>query len=237
MILQLESITAGYGETVILRDIDLEVAENEVVALIGPNGAGKTTLLNTASGFVKPLGGTLRFDGDDVTGGPPHQLVRRGLCQVPEGRGVFPSLTVEENLTVMARSRDVGDAVDVVTDLFPVLGARLSQTAGSLSGGEQQMLALSRAYLADPKLILVDELSLGLAPLVVDKIYDVLRRLLANGTSCIIVEQYIQRVLELATTVYILNQGEIVHRGPASETDPDEIYRTYLGVEASGISP
>jgi branched-chain amino acid transport system ATP-binding protein len=230
--LTLDSVTAGYGDTTVLRSVDFAVGDGEVVALLGPNGAGKTTLLRTATGFVKPRSGRIAFDGQDVTGNAPHRYSRRGVCHLPEGRGIFPSLTVLENLTVQAREVDLKQSLADVTELFPILAKRLGQTAGSLSGGEQQMLALSRAYLAKPKIVLVDEPSLGLAPRIVDRIYEVLARFAARGVSLVIVEQYVQRALALANTVYILSRGEVIHVGKADDLDPHEIYQRYLGVES-----
>jgi branched-chain amino acid transport system ATP-binding protein len=229
--LTLTSVTAGYGGSTVLRGVNLTVAEGEVVALLGPNGAGKTTLLRTASGLVTPRAGTIALGGEDLTGTAPHGFTRRGICHVPEGRGIFPSLTVRENLVIQARSRRLDEAIAEATEFFPVLGSRLGQTAGSLSGGEQQMLALSRAYLTRPKLVLVDEASFGLAPLVVDKIYAALALLARRGISLIIVEQYVQRALDRADTVHILSRGEIVHSGSAKAIAPDEIYEKYLGIE------
>lgn len=231
-VLTLRSVTAGYGETTVLRDVNFTVGDGEVVALLGPNGAGKTTLLRTATGFVKPRSGRIEFDGSDLTGHRPHAFVRRGVCHLPEGRGIFPSLTVRENLTIQARSRDINEAVAEVAELFPALAGRIRQTAGSLSGGEQQMLALSRAYLTRPKLVLIDEASLGLAPLVVDRIYDALRQLVERGLSLVVVEQYVQKALDLAGTVYILNRGEVIHVGKANELNSDEIYQRYLGLSS-----
>jgi branched-chain amino acid transport system ATP-binding protein len=230
--LTLDSVTAGYGDTTVLRSVDFAVGDGDVVALLGPNGAGKTTLLRTATGFVKPRSGRIVFDGQDVTGNAPHRYSRRGVCHLPEGRGIFPSLTVLENLTVQAREVDLKQSLADVTELFPILANRLGQTAGSLSGGEQQMLALSRAYLTKPKIVLVDEPSLGLAPRIVDRIYEVLARFVARGVSLVIVEQYVQRALALANTVYILSRGEVIHVGKADELDPHEIYQRYLGVES-----
>ncbi len=230
--LTLDSVTAGYGDTTVLRSVDFAVGDGEVVALLGPNGAGKTTLLRTATGFVKPRSGRVAFDGHDVTGHPPHQYSRRGICHLPEGRGIFPSLTVGENLTVQARGVSPKQSLADVTELFPILATRLGQTAGSLSGGEQQMLALSRAYLARPKVVLVDEPSLGLAPRVIDRIYEVLARFSARGVSLVVVEQYVQRALALANTVYILSRGKVIHTGKADELGPHEIYQRYLGIES-----
>lgn len=229
--LRLQSVTAGYGQTTVLRHVDFAVGEGEAVALLGPNGAGKTTLLRTATGFVKPKAGRIEFCGEDVTGLAPHVLAQRGFCHLPEGRGIFPSLTVEDNLTIQRGARKAGDAIAEVTELFPVLGQRLHQTAGSLSGGEQQMLALSRAYLTNPKLVVVDEASLGLAPLIVERIYDALAELVRRKMSLVVVEQYVQKALALANTVYIMNKGEIVHVCAAAETDAVEIYGRYLGLE------
>lgn len=230
--LSLRSVTAGYGETTVLRNVDLDVGDGEVVALLGPNGAGKTTLLRTATGFVKPRSGRIDFGGEDLTGRSPHLFTRHGICHLPEGRGIFPSLTVRENLTIQARARPIDEAVSEATELFPVLGQRLRQTAGSLSGGEQQMLALSRAYLTGPRLVMVDEASLGLAPLIVDRIFEALQQLVARGTSLVVVEQYVQRALALADKVYILSRGEIIHQGRADQIGPDEIYERYLGIES-----
>jgi branched-chain amino acid transport system ATP-binding protein len=229
--LSLQSVTAGYGDAIVLRDVDFTVDTGEVVALLGPNGAGKTTLLRTATGFVRPRSGRIAFDGQDITGKPPHTYVGRGICHLPEGRGIFPSLTVLENLTVQARQRNRSEVVAEVTELFPVLGERLKQTSGSLSGGEQQMLALARAYVTKPKLVVVDEASLGLAPRVVDMIFEVLAQLCASGMSLVIVEQYVQRALALANRVYILSRGEVIHEGAARDIDADEIYEKYLGIE------
>jgi branched-chain amino acid transport system ATP-binding protein len=230
--LTLTSVTAGYGGSTVLRGINLTVGDGEVVALLGPNGAGKTTLLRTATGLVKPREGRVEVGGEDLTGAAPHVFARRGVCHVPEGRGIFPSLTVRENLVIQARSRRSDEAVAEVAEFFPALGTRLRQVAGSLSGGEQQMLSLARAYLTRPALVLVDEASFGLAPLIVDKIYEALARLVERGMSLIIVEQYVQRALERASTVYILSHGEIVHSGSASAIAPDEIYEKYLGIES-----
>jgi branched-chain amino acid transport system ATP-binding protein len=224
--LTLTSVTAGYGQTTVLRDISLTVAQGEVVALLGPNGAGKTTLLRTATGLVKPRAGKIELAGTDLTGVTAHNFARNGICHVPEGRGIFPSLTVLENIVIQARTRRLSEAIAEATEIFPVLGKRLGQTAGSLSGGEQQMLALSRAYITKPKVILVDEPSLGLAPRIIDQIYDLLGQLAAR----VVVEQYVQRALALADKVYILSRGEVIHVGSANEPDPDEIYQRYLGI-------
>jgi len=235
-VLSLESVTAGYGDTTVLQDVSFTIGDGEVVALLGPNGAGKTTLLKTATGFVKPRSGKVVIVGHDLTGAAPHRFARMGVCHLPESRGIFPSLSVRENLVIQARNRNLDEAVDEASTLFPIIGKRLRQTAGSLSGGEQQMLALSRAYLTDPKLVIVDEASLGLAPLVVDHIYEGLKHLVDRGLSVVVVEQYVQRALDLAATVYILSRGVIVHSGRADAIDPTEIYERYLGID-SGRAP
>jgi branched-chain amino acid transport system ATP-binding protein len=229
--LTLHSVTAGYGGVTVLRNVDFTVGDGEVVALLGPNGAGKSTLLRTATGFVKPTAGRVTFDGQEVTADPPHQFARNGICLLPEGRGIFPSLTVMENLRIMAGSKNIGEATAEALVHFPALSSRLRQTAGSLSGGEQQMLALSRAFITNPKVVLVDEASLGLAPMIVDRIFDTLALLPERGVSVVVVEQYVQRVLKLAKTVYVLSRGEVAHVGDAKEINATEIYQRYLGVE------
>jgi branched-chain amino acid transport system ATP-binding protein len=230
--LTLDSVTAGYGDATVLRNVDFKVGDGEVVALLGPNGAGKTTLLRTATGFVKARSGRIDLDGSDITGDSPHKYTRRGICHLPEGRGIFPSLTVMENITIQARGADVKGSLADFKEMFPNLAKRLGQTAGSLSGGEQQMLALSRAYLTKPKVVLVDEPSLGLAPRIIDQVYELLTGFAARGISLVVVEQYVQRALALADKVYILSRGEVIHVGKANELDPDEIYQRYLGIEA-----
>jgi branched-chain amino acid transport system ATP-binding protein len=227
--LELHGVTAGYGDTMVLRDVNFSVGAGEVVALLGPNGAGKTTLLRTATGLVRPRSGTVEVDGKDLTGRAAHEFTRGGVCHLPEGRGIFPSLSVKDNLVIQARGRRMDDAVTECTELFPVIGNRLGQTAGSLSGGEQQMLALARAYLTSPRVVVVDEASLGLAPLVVDKIYEALQQLVTKGMSLVVVEQYVQKALELAQTVYILSKGQVIHSSAATEITSDEIYDRYLG--------
>jgi branched-chain amino acid transport system ATP-binding protein len=230
--LTLKSVSAGYGQTTVLRDVEFSVAEGEVVALLGPNGAGKTTLLRTATGFIKPTLGRIEIDGRDMTGAAAYRYSRSGVCHLPEGRGLFPSLTVYDNLRIQAGKRDISAVVSEVASLFPALSGKMRQTAGSLSGGEQQMLVLARAFVTQPRVVLVDEASLGLAPLIIDRIYEALARLVERGLSIVVVEQYVQRALDIAQKVYILSQGEIVHCGSARDIAPDEIYQRYLGIES-----
>ena len=194
---ELQHITAGYGETTVLRDVSITVPDSAVVALLGPNGAGKTTTLRVASGLLRPQEGVVALDGDDITRLGPYQRVRRGLCHIPEGRGIFPSLTVRENLILDSAKGKEAEAFERATETFPVLGTRQRQIAGTLSGGEQQMLALVRAYVSNPKVVLVDEASLGLAPLVVDNIFQFLEKLANEGVALLLVEQYVSRALAL----------------------------------------
>jgi branched-chain amino acid transport system ATP-binding protein len=206
-----------------------------VVALLGPNGAGKTTTLRVASGLVRPKSGSVLFDGTDITRTSPHERARRGLCLIPEGRGIFPSLTVRENLTLYVPRAEQRAAFERAVETFPVLGDRRSQIAGTLSGGEQQMLALVRAYVANPSFVLIDEASLGLAPLVVDAIFAFIERLASEGVALLIVEQYINRALALASTVYLVNQGRVVYSGAARDLDEDQVFALYTG-EAAAVS-
>jgi branched-chain amino acid transport system ATP-binding protein len=226
----LDNIVAGYAETTVLRGVSLTVPDSSVVALLGPNGAGKTTLLRVASGLLRPTAGTMTLDGVDVTSHRPHQLAGRGVCHVPEGRGVFPSLTVRENLSLQAGSGGK-DGLAKAVEAFPRLGERLSQTAGTLSGGEQQMLALARSYIANPTVMLLDEVSMGLAPKIVDEIFEFLGRVAHEGASLLLVEQYVTRALALADYVYLLNRGQVAYRGEPSELQDEDVFARYLGTE------
>jgi branched-chain amino acid transport system ATP-binding protein len=227
--LELRRVNAGYGGTRVLRDVTLRVPDGSVVALLGANGAGKTTLLRVAAGLLRPDEGQLVIDGVDVTGQPPNRLVRHGVCHVPEGRGVFPSLTVRENLVVQAPAGQHADAIEKASGAFPVLGRRLRQVAGTLSGGEQQMLALARADLQSPKVILLDEVSMGLAPLVVDEIFEFLQRLAAAGAALLLVEQYVTKALALSDYVYMLQRGSVSFVGEPGELDGEDLFARYLG--------
>ena len=226
--LVLRDVQASYGDTVVLRKVSLEVPPRAVVALLGPNGAGKTTVMRLVSGTLKPVSGTIVLNGVDVTHMPAHRRASSGVCLIPEGRGIFRSLSVRENLELFrpTSSRDI--AVDEVLEVFPVLAARLSQVAGTLSGGEQQMLALSRAFFTKPTIVLVDEVSIGLAPKIVDQILEILRRLSSEGVSLLIVEQYVRRALELASTVYLLNRGEVVLSGSTQDVKYEDVADAYL---------
>jgi branched-chain amino acid transport system ATP-binding protein len=229
MSLVLRNIKAGYGGTPVLRGVDLTVPAGRVVALLGPNGAGKSTLLRACSGMLHPTAGTITLAGKDVTHARPHQLACRGLCHIPENRAVFPGLTVRDNLRVMVGGKLRPDTVELAREAFPVLGKRLDQLAGTMSGGEQQMLALTRAYLTGPRYVLLDEVSMGLAPIVVETIYDFLRRLAARGTALLLVEQYVTKALAFADMVYLLTKGVVDFAGEPGELDADALAARYLG--------
>ena len=234
MLLSVEQIDVAYGAIKAIKALSLEVNEGEIVTLIGCNGAGKSTTLRAVSGMVPPKRGRVRFAGDDVTGVPPHRLVQRGLSHVPEGRGIFANLTVAENLDLGAYARR--DRRELATDreraltLFPRVRERLKQMAGTLSGGEQQMLAIARALLARPKLLLLDEPSLGLAPQLVQLIFSIIREINKQGTTILLVEQNAHMALAVASRAYVLQTGEVIKSGPAKAMleDPD-VKKAYLG--------
>jgi len=215
----------------VLRGVDLVVPPGCVVALLGPNGAGKTTLLRTSSGLLPATSGCILVDGAVVTSSSPHGMVRHGICHVPEGRAVFPTLTVAENLRLLGDPDGVDLEVRAI-DAFPALGRKLNQAAGTMSGGEQQMLALARAYLTTPSYVLLDEVSMGLAPTIVDVIFEFLARLAATGVALLVVEQYVHKALELADFAYVLTKGRVAFAGEASELDPDALADVYLGAGA-----
>jgi branched-chain amino acid transport system ATP-binding protein len=219
--LELRNITAGYGNHVVLRDVTLTVPDHSVVSLLGPNGAGKTTLLRVAGGLLKPLEGKVLLDGVDVTGWPPHRRAQAGIGHVPEGRGIFAAMTVADNLRMQTKPNLDRAGVGKATTAFPRLGERLSQVAGSLSGGEQQMLALASMYLADPNVVLLDEVSMGLAPNIVDEIYVHLSRIADSGAA-----------LLLAQYVYILKKGQIDFVGQPEELGEEDVLAAYLGASA-----
>ncbi len=228
--LQLQGVQAGYENTTVLRDVDIAVGRGEFVALLGPNGAGKTTLLRTASGLLKPSAGTVHIGGADMTGAAPHKRAQAGLCLIPEGRGVFRNLTVRDNLRMQVPTWMSGKSFEPALEAFPVLRGRVGQLAGTLSGGEQQMLALARAYLSGPEVVLLDEVSMGLAPKVVDEIFETLAQLPATGVAVLLVEQYVTRALQMADQVVLLNRGRVSFNGPPSDLEKDEMLRGYLGV-------
>ncbi|WP_326818580.1 ATP-binding cassette domain-containing protein [Streptomyces sp. NBC_01762] len=235
-LLMCEGLEAGYtkGQPVV-RGFDLRLRPGEVTALLGPNGAGKTTLLLTLAGLLPSLGGALSLGGESVRGGRAREMARRGLVLVPDDRALFTQLTVRDNLT-LARRRG-GSTLEQVLDYFPALGKRLGVAAGLLSGGEQQMLALGRALIQDPRVLLVDELSMGLAPVIVEELLPVVRRIAdATGAAVVLVEQHVQLALEVADQAAVMVHGDLVLSGPAAQfaTDPGLLERTYLGEQATG---
>lgn len=227
--LTVSDLHADYGETRVLRGIDLTIPAGCIVAMLGPNGAGKTTLLRSVSGLLTPRRGTVRVDGVEVTDWSHYKLARAGVCHVPEGRGVFRSLSVRENLLMQAPQGEEMLAIERAAEVFPILGERLRQEAGTLSGGEQQMLAMARAYVSRPRVVLLDEPSMGLAPKVVDDIFEFLPLLVAEGAGVLLVEQYVVRALEIAEYVYVLNRGVIDFAGEPGELDANEVFRSYVG--------
>ena len=235
-LLEVSGLRSGYGRTEVLHGIDLAVPAGATVALLGANGAGKTTLLQTIAGLVRPRSGRIVFRGEPVEKRTAHDRTRAGICLIPEGRGIFRNLTVRENLMLHSGTRRVDDGLDRATSLFPVLGERLSQRAGTLSGGQQQMLALSRALIAEPELVLADELSVGLAPVVVDEIFEALAVLRDQGRSLLLVEQYVERAVQVADYVYILHKGRVVFVGEPSQCSSGEVFARYLGADSMAAS-
>src|ERR1700749_1044603 len=226
--LELQGIEGGYGGTTVLRDVSLSIPSGSVVALLGPNGAGKSTTMRMASGLLRPRSGRVVLDGNDVTAASPSRRARSGICHIMEGRSIFPSLSVRENLLLQSpRGSSAAEGLERADQESPQLTKRPKQLAGTLSGGEQQMLALMRAYLARPRVVLVDEASLGLAPVIVDHIFAFLEHIASEGVSLLIVEQDANRVLAIASAVYLLSQGRIVYAGPAGELDEEQIFALY----------
>lgn len=232
--LVVENIHASYGAILAIKGISLEVQRGELVALIGVNGAGKSTLLSTIAGVMRPLSGKITLNGENLIGKSPEEIVRRGISLVPEGRDIFPSLTVEENLRLGAfvrrnRAEYLQD-LEQIFALFPILKARLRQLGGTLSGGEQQQLAIARALMGHPSLLMLDEPSLGLAPVLVDQIFDLIARLHEKGTTILLVEQNVERTLDIADRVYLLQTGRIQFEGtPLDVRQKGQVEKVYLG--------
>jgi branched-chain amino acid transport system ATP-binding protein len=233
--LELRSIDAGYGSFQALFGIDLDVKAGEAVGVIGPNGAGKTTLMRAISGLIRPRAGTLSMEGRDVLATPAHRIVSLGIAHVPENRRLFPRLSVEDNLKMgcfMPKARRKHDErLEFVFGLFPRLKERRHQLAGTMSGGEQQMCAIGRALMSDPRLLLLDEPSAGLAPVVVQQIFELVKRIRERGLTVLIVEQNVQQVLKVVDRAYLLEAGTIRHSGSSAEMlESDTIKQAYLGV-------
>jgi branched-chain amino acid transport system ATP-binding protein len=233
-LLVIEGLHAGYGETQVLRGIDLAVNEGEIVAVLGSNGVGKSTLNRTISGIVRARAGSIRFAGAEIGREKPRGIVAQGLIHVPEGRRIFPNLTVRENLDLGSYARAGtrrADNRERVFTIFPRLYERRAQTAGTLSGGEQQMLAIGRGLMAEPRLLILDEPSLGLSPLLVEELFALIRRIHAEGVSIMLVEQNVVQSLEVADRAYILAEGQFVMSGAAADIGADpELKRAYLGM-------
>lgn len=234
MLLEFKNIVAAYGSITALKNVTFNVEEGQVVSLIGANGAGKTSTMRTITGLLKPSEGQVFFNGEDVTGLPAHKLVEKGISLVPEGRQIIEGLTVYENLEMGAYQRKdkkgVKEDIDRIYSIFPILNDRKDQLGGQLSGGQQQMLAIGRALMSKPKLLLLDEPSMGLAPLIVREIFDIVRRINEQGTTVLLVEQNAKKALEVAHYGYVLETGSMVLEGPAEEVmNNPRVKEAYLG--------
>jgi branched-chain amino acid transport system ATP-binding protein len=233
-VLDIENLQVQYGSIIALRDLSITVDDGELVALIGANGAGKTTTIATIAGVLKPAKGDIRFEGASIVGRSPEQIIRKGIATVPEGRHIFPSLSVEENLRLGAFIRhnrvEFRRDVDEMVALFPILGERLKQQGGTLSGGEQQQLAIARALMSHPKLLMLDEPSLGLAPALVDQIFELISRLHSTGVTMLLVEQNVHRTLDIIDRAYLLQTGRVQVAGTAADIrERVDIKSIYLG--------
>ncbi|MGP4025034.1 ABC transporter ATP-binding protein [Actinomadura sp. 3N407] len=232
MLLEIDDIHVHYGKIAALKGISVSVDDGEIVSLIGANGAGKSTTLKTISGLLSPSSGAIRFDGRDISRMPGHKRVTAGIGQAPEGRGIFPGMTVEENLLMGAYSRkeNVSKELTEAYELFPRLAERKSQAGGTMSGGEQQMLAIGRALMAKPKVLLLDEPSMGLAPMLVQQIFEIVQEINRRGTTVLLVEQNAQQALQIANRAYVLETGRVVKAAPAGELlDDPQVRAAYLG--------
>ena len=232
--LEVKNIQVAYGKIIAVKDVSVTVNEGEIVTLIGSNGAGKSTTLRTISGLIKPKSGEITFNGKRIDGMPGHDIVSLGLCHSPEGRRIFPRMTVKENLELGAFLRNDKSAVNAdmerVLDLFPRLKERIKQTAGTMSGGEQQMLAVSRALMGDPKLLLLDEPSMGLAPVLVELIFDTIVKIRKQGVTILLIEQNATAALEVADRAYVLESGKVKMSGTAKELSADDkVTMAFLG--------
>jgi branched-chain amino acid transport system ATP-binding protein len=233
-LLRVENLDARHGLLHAVRGVSLEIAEGETVAVVGANGAGKTTLLRTIAGAHRPSSGRVLFDGSDVTRMPAHRRAQLGIALVPEGRRLFPDMTVEENLRVAGASRRRGPwTVDAVLEVFPLLRPLRRKRAASLSGGEQQATAIGRALMTNPRLLLLDEVSLGLAPVVIEAMYESLADLMSSGTTILLVEQDLGRALRAASRIFCMLEGRLVLEGLADELTRDQVTDAYFGLRAA----
>ncbi|MCR5023492.1 MAG: ABC transporter ATP-binding protein [Lachnospiraceae bacterium] len=234
MLLEIKGLIVYYGVIQALKGIDFSVDRGEIVALIGANGAGKTTTLHTISGMIEPKAGEINFEGKDISKVPGHLRVNMGIAQVPEGRRVFADMTVEENLKMGAYTRrdkaELNDTMSMIFDRFPRLKERRNQISGTLSGGEQQMLAMGRALMSKPSILLLDEPSMGLSPIMVNEVFDIIRSVHEDGTTVLLVEQNAKKALNIADRAYVLETGSITTSGNASDLlEDDSIRKAYLG--------
>jgi branched-chain amino acid transport system ATP-binding protein len=233
--LEIENLSAAYGMVQILRDVNFKVEEKEIVSIIGPNGAGKTTLVKTIMGFLKPQTGTVKFKGENISGLPTYQIVQKGVTMIPEGREIFPRMTVEENLLLGAYAikdkAKVKETKEKVLEIFPVLKKKEKASAQTLSGGEQQMLVICRSLMSNPQVLILDEPSLGLAPIIVEKVLDTVRTINEEGVTVLLVEQNIHDSLNVATRGYVLEEGKIILEGKSRELlSNSHIKEVYLGL-------
>jgi branched-chain amino acid transport system ATP-binding protein len=239
MLLNIDNLHVSYGKIKAIKGISLQVSQGEIVALVGSNGAGKTTLLKTISGILTPAEGSVSFEGKDLTKVKPFQRVVEGICQAPEGRGIFPGMTVQENLEIGKYSRSAGkdemsDDLEMVYELFPRLKERQKQAGGTLSGGEQQMLSISRALMSRPRLLLLDEPSMGLAPMFIAQIFSIIQKIKTQGMTILLVEQNASKALNIADRAYVLETGLITKQGTGQEMLNDPAVRAaYLGTGAN----
>lgn len=246
-LLDVTDLTIAYGAVTAVRGVSLRIDAGETVAVLGANGAGKTSLLRAISGLEPARSGSVAFDGEDITGERPERIARRGIAHVPDNRGIFPTLSVSENLRMglygagRDRSDDGAEALEEVLDLFPILRDRADQAAGNLSGGQQQMLTIGRSLLQDPRLLMLDEMSMGLAPAIVEELFVVVRQLKERGIAVLLVEQFVGQALGVADRVMVLEQGSVVVEGAPSDLAGDELASAYLGgdddVEVSHVPP
>ena len=234
-LLKVEDIHCGYGGVPVIHGISLEIKEGELVAIVGANGAGKTTTMRTIAGLMHPFKGKISFNGEDITNLPAHMILRKGISYVPEGRRLFAKLTVKENLELGAFTKNdrvfIEKQLEKVFKLFPRLKERQEQRAETMSGGEQQMLAIARGLMTNPRLLMIDELSLGLMPALVEKVMETIVEINKAGTTVLLVEQMVQEALEIADRGYVIQTGKIVHSGSAKELlDSEEVGKAYMGM-------
>ena len=232
--ISIKNLSAGYGFVEVLRDVSLDISAGEIVAVLGSNGVGKTTLNNTLSGLITPKSGEIYFENELISGRPPEEIVDLGLIHVPEGRKLFPNLTVRDNLELGSYRRGKGErsqSLEMVLETFPKLRERISQLAGTLSGGEQQMVAIGRGLMSNPRLLILDEPSLGLSPLLVEQMFDLIKRINSKGLTILLVEQNVMQSLTIADRAYVIDEGKVSLSGKAEDLRNNaELKKSYLGL-------